>query len=187
MKRVIYSFIAGFGVGVLIGGIIFAPEKTKSVTDILQTVVIIFATIFTAWWTSMTYGRDHKQKEALVINKMLEELATSASEKYFHENLKEILRNDVINKNNQQFQKMGLEKAMRFSSLKNKIESSLHLYATINSDNRNEIKRLCNVEGKDLHSKELFQEYVNRIVIVQKNITNDAYFDFQKEIKKLLP
>lgn len=55
-KPTLISFAIGLILGSLIVSTFLESEKTKLLLDIVQTLVITMATIFTAWWTSKTFA-----------------------------------------------------------------------------------------------------------------------------------
>jgi hypothetical protein len=189
MKRIIYSFFAGFAVGALIGGIIFEPEKTKSVTDILQTVVIITATIFTAWWTSKTFGHELRSKEAKSIIEDLQKiqniLPDIAHPKPDIEDLKDInmSMNNMELKLEQLTAKAQHIAFNEFLIQREMLMQKAYTSMTLKAFTQSRVISLLSTYGskeKILNDKE--KNFMKEIIFLQGDIAREAYFDIGQEI-----
>lgn len=104
-KATVISFITGLLLGSLVMSVVTQPEKTKLVLEIIQTLVITLATIFTAWWTSKTFAYPQKTEEAKELKKILSSLNNAANYYLTHHRLIELneLTSRVIPSNNSEY------------------------------------------------------------------------------------
>lgn len=104
-KPTLISFIIGILLGALIIAVFFETEKTKLVLDIIQTLIITLATIFTAWWTSKTFAYPQRSEEAKELKKLLSSLNNAVDYYLTHNQLVELnrLTSQVIPLNNQEY------------------------------------------------------------------------------------
>lgn len=86
----IKAFFAGLIVGILLSSIILFPEETKLILEIFQTLTITLVSIFTAWWTSKTFGYPQKTEEAKELRKLLGSLNNSVNHYLTHRRLIEL-------------------------------------------------------------------------------------------------
>ncbi|MCB9812072.1 hypothetical protein H6787_03080 [Candidatus Nomurabacteria bacterium] len=66
-KADVLMFVIGLLLGAIISGIFFAPEKTQVILSSFQAMAVTLVTIFTAWWTSKTFGHELRSREAKEI------------------------------------------------------------------------------------------------------------------------
>jgi hypothetical protein len=104
-KPTIISFIIGLLLGALIIAAFFETEKTKLILDIVQTLVITLATIFTAWWTSKTFAYPQKTEEAKELKKLLSSLNNAVNYYLTHKRLIDLneLTSQVVPTSNQEY------------------------------------------------------------------------------------
>jgi hypothetical protein len=74
----------GFLLVCLVSGLYSDPETTEMIVSTIQALVIICATLFTAWWTTETFGNDRKNKEAQKMSDLMLRLATDYNELCFY-------------------------------------------------------------------------------------------------------
>ncbi len=76
-KKTVTIVFVGIAIGALLEGMVLNIEKTQSIIETFQSVVLIIATIFTAWWTSKTFGFQQRNTEAREINTLLSKVQSS--------------------------------------------------------------------------------------------------------------
>ncbi len=115
ITRAISAFFIGLLTGILVTSSVLFPEKTKLILEIIQSLTITLVSIFTAWWTSKTFGYPQKTEEAKELRKLLSSLSNSVNYYITHHRLLELnkLTKEVIPSNNLDYENFLIEEETR--------------------------------------------------------------------------
>ena len=115
ITRAISAFFIGLLTGILVTSSVLFPEKTKLIFEIIQSLTITLVSIFTAWWTSKTFGYPQKTEEAKELRKLLSSLSNSVNYYITHHRLLELnkLTKEVIPSNNLDYENFLIEEEAR--------------------------------------------------------------------------
>ena len=157
------------------------PDTTKTIVETLQAVVIIFATIFTAWWTSKTFGykeRDDQVREAIsALNRLVNAIGGVQA-------IIEIrsMDNELIQ--SKSYKKMEAERIKKYNDLMHELREIAFSGTALKIQIKNKLLELS--ENRFHSSNEPDTEMVvKKLSMVMTMLTNESSFDVGQEFKRL--
>lgn len=190
MKRILYRFTIIFILGILISGTLMVPGKVKEILDIVQAVVLISVAVFTAWWTSKTFGHELRSKEAKSIINELQGLQNIISNVKHPipdiKNDKGIISYLDISKL-EELTKIAEEKAfLDYLTSREILMHKCYTSISIKPFTQTKIISLLNkYSTKEKITNDKNNAFMMEIIFLQRDVAEEAYFDIGSEIKSI--
>ncbi len=185
MNYRITQFIVGLLLGSTVSGLFVNTTQTKEILEGIQAVTITLTTLFTAYWTSKTFGHQARSAEAKEMMELITQIEGSIiklsnAELLYslagtnplsgeHENYISSYKNDFYNATQVFINKMSTNSYLAPSAFKMCIMVSVEL---------------GNVE-KFVDSEEERKKILKELYKVKFEIRKTTYFNFSDEVRRL--
>lgn len=155
--------------------------------DSIQKIVVIIATIFTAYWTSKTFTYNPKRDEIRYVSEniknFLEALNSYESMKPLLDSLSE--QNFITEGSKKHWRERSKDITRKTEDTKNILFDSIHLSNYIHKKKVIQIMSDVPVSLSDLKTKSDFDELKNKLRLHDAEIRKDAFFTIKDEYSKV--